>query len=281
MKIHDLLIEGKKTLKNFSPTASLDAEILLSHCAGIRNTQLISEPEKEVDKKTIKEFRQFLESRRRGVPVPYLINSKEFFKRRFFVNEDVLIPRPETEELVNFALTYLSKNKEISQVYDIGTGSGAIAISIALDHPQKKIYATDISEKALGVAKKNALLLSAKNVTFFQSNLLSEIETTFEKSLIIANLPYIGTVKHADINEHTKKYEPSKALFSGFDGLDHYRKLLSQLKEKNSTNSSLIMEMASGQATELKKIITDTFPNADSTVHQDLAHLDRFISVVF
>jgi release factor glutamine methyltransferase len=279
MNIAELLQEGKEELKDHSPTASLDAEVLLAHSLDWEKAQLISKSEDELDKDTITKYRQVLEGRKRGLPLPYLTNNKEFFGRNFFVNEEVLIPRPETEELVSFALLCLDNSSEIQFVYDIGTGSGAIGISLAQERIKISVMASDISEKALIVAKKNASSLDAKNISFIHSDLLENIPNNLNNSLIITNLPYIGTDTHTEIDINTKKFEPGTALFSGLDGLDHYRKLLDQLKKRSITESILLLEMGSSQGQDLKHLIEERFPSSQIEIHRDLAGLDRFISV--
>jgi release factor glutamine methyltransferase len=280
MNIQELLEEARTSLKNNSPTASLDAEVLLCHCTGLKRSELISKSDIMVDDKTITKYRQIIKKRGRGVPVPYLTHYKNFYNKDFYVDERVLIPRPETEELVDYILQYLSNNPQVSKLIDVGTGSGAIAISIGTEAPTLSIFALDLSEEALAVTKKNIKKHHSSNVKCYKSDLLSEIKQEIdEQTLIVANLPYIGTETHDEVDMNTNKYEPHLALYSGKDGLDHYRRLFQQINASEKKCHALFLEIGSTQSEEIQKLIIKTLAAVTVKIIKDLNGLDRFVII--
>lgn len=224
MQINKALIWAEHKLKKIK-TASLDAEILLSHALNKQKSFLYTYPEKKLTPSQFVRFDKYVSRRAENEPAAYITRHKEFYGLDFKINKYTLIPRPETEHLVEKIL----KNKKIKTIADIGTGSGCIAIALAKNNPGLKIYATDISAKALAVAKKNTKLHKIKNITFKKGNLLEPLKNT-KLDALAANLPYLSEKTYKK-NYEQLKYEPKNALLAGKDGLDCYKKLFSQINK--------------------------------------------------
>lgn len=277
MTIQEIL---KKTYLEYE-LSPLDAGILLSLAVGKPKEYVLAHPEKKMTKLQINKFENFAKRRFAGEPVAYITRKKAFFGLDFLVNKNVLIPRPETELLVECTLEkILNKEYGIPDVIiDVGTGSGNIIASIAKNIPGKikrkiNLYAIDISEKSLQVAKKNAKKHEIeKEIKFAQSDLLEYFlnkKNKFKNILIIANLPYVSP----EIYQRNKKnleYEPKRALFSREKGLSHYKKLLKQVCSLLTIHCSLILEFSPEQKTELGRIIRGYLPKSKVKFHKDLA----------
>lgn len=223
-------------------------------------------------------------------PRQYQQGWTEFYKLKFIVTEDTLIPRPETELLVDevLALTKTSKHPEeqnsdegsIKTIMDIGTGSGIIAISIAKNNPDLRVLATDISEKALEVAKKNAKFYKLDNKIFFQQrDLLMGMQVA--PDIIVTNLPYIPKARLLHIDPMVTDWEPMIALDGGEDGFELYRTLFNQIKNMNLYPKYLIGEIDYTQADLVKAEVKHRFPHALVEVKEDLAKMQRYFIVEF
>lgn len=260
----------------------MDAEILLAHLLGTSRTTLIAHPDSPVSLPQRIKYTQYVRQRKKGVPLAYLTGTKEFFGQEFFVNKHTLIPRPETEAMVDASLKHIAAS--MSPLFcDIGTGSGCIAISVAT-HMEKKntpIYATDISKQALKVAKKNAANLGA-SISFFEGSLLSPLRPLLSSSshdiIIAANLPYI-TEEQFD-HEPTIQYEPKSALVAAHAGCALYEQLLLELSQSPIRSRCIcLFEIDPDQTRMLTSTIYHYFPTANITVQKDLAGLDRMLIV--
>lgn len=234
----------------------LDAAVLLSFTLRRPKEFLYAYPEKFLTAKQAAAFSRLIYQRRRGMPVAYLIEKKEFFGNEFFVNNHVLIPRPKTELLVEAALnliTQLLNYKKLRRpvtLADIGTGSGCIAISLAKKIPSARIFATDISAAALTVAKRNARRHHVSNrIKFYRGNLLAPIKNR-RIDILIANPPYLrpNQIK-GDI-----RFEPRRALVAGRDGLLYVKKLLAQLKKFKLFPQHILFEVDHSQIKTVKRI---------------------------
>ncbi len=262
-----------------------DAEIILANLLGKNQTFVIAHPEYLVSFFIGLKFRALINKRTNGWPLAYLIGHKEFFGLDFLVNKHTLIPRPETEILVEAAIEKITKSKDFNTILiDIGTGSGCIPISIIKNLPANIVtgYALDISEKALKVAQKNAAQLQA-HLEFLLSNLLADfpihILSSAEQIIITANLPYLTAEEFK--NESTIQHEPYSALVAKENGLALYFELLTQLKnlpEKKNRAVTLFCEINPNQVTSLQKAINNIFPQAFFLVRRDLAGLDRVLT---
>lgn len=209
-------------------------------------------------------------------PKQYQQGWTEFYKLKFKLTSDVLIPRPETELLVEEVLNYNPKT-----ILDLGTGSGCIAISIAKNSPQSKIIATDVSEKALNIAKQNAKLHRVEGqIIFLKSNLLEFIsEKAKAPDVIVANLPYIPTHRLLLIDPMVTEFEPKVALDGGLDGFELYRKLFSQMKEKNFIPKILLIEIDSSHSDLAIREAHKFFPNSKASIKKDLTYSDRILMI--
>lgn len=262
-----------------------DAEIILAHLLGKNQTFILAHPESQVSFFTAQKFHALLKKRMTGWPLAYLTGHKEFFGLDFLVNESTLIPRPETEVLVEAAIEEIKKNKANTILIDVGTGTGCIPIAIIKNLPANTIigYALDISEKALKTAQKNAALLQAP-IELLPSNLLTDFPIHFlastEQIIITANLPYLTAEEFKE--EPSIQHEPYQALVAKENGLALYFTLLTQIKnipEKKNRVITLFCEINPHQVGALRQSISTIFPDAHFLVLRDLAGLDRVLSV--
>jgi release factor glutamine methyltransferase len=279
--IKQSLIWATKILKKskiLSP--ALDAEILLSFSIKKSKEFLYSHSEKKLTVAQLSKFKKLIARRAKREPIAYITGHKYFFGLDFLVNKNVLIPRPETETLVEEAL-----DKKLSVIIDVGTGSGAIAIALAHHLPKAKIFATEISKAALKVAKKNAQRHKTK-ITFLHGNLLESFlnlksKIKNPKSLfIIANLPYLTTHQWQQTQPEIKKYEPRQALDGGKDGLKYYNQLINQINSlvtRYALRITSIFEIDPAQTKSITKLIHARFPAAKIEIKNDLAGRDRAV----
>jgi release factor glutamine methyltransferase len=265
--ISSLLAWSKQELNNDS--TSLDAQILLAHVLDCSRSYLIAYSNDEVCELAVNKFKQLINKRTTGYPLAYIIGKKEFWSEDFIVTEDVLIPRPDTETLVQAVLDNLDKSKNI-KLCDFGTGSGAIACSLALECPNWKITAVDNQEKALKVAKANVAALNLNNVDCILSNWAQNINDKFDA--IVSNPPYLQiNDEFGDIN---LKFEPQIALVSGSSGLECIVEIIKQGKNLLNPNGMLAFEHGFNQAEQVKKLLIDNNFKDIQTI-QDLSKLDR------
>lgn len=245
----------------------LDSELLLAHILNCPRSLLFSHPETVITKDTIGKFRAQVEKRKMGMPLAYLTNQKEFYGFNFYVDENVLIPRPETEMIIDEVRSYNYSSKTI---LDIGTGSGAIAIILSKFFSSAQITACDISVQALEVAEINVRELGAKNIELIESDLLSNVEGQ-EFDVITANLPYVA------LGARVEKFEPSIALFGGQDGLDLYRKLFAQMADRKIKFKLFVGEFGYDQGDKIEKELKKYFQNFE--IKNDLAGIPRIFII--
>jgi len=222
------------------------------------------------------EFNAFLTRRLRGEPTQYILEIAAFYGRDFFVTPDVLIPRPETELLVEWVIER-AQTLSTPRILDLGTGSGCIAATLALELPGSMVTATDISPNALAVAKKNATSLGA-SVSFLQSDMLLEAPPLGVYDLIVSNPPYIPEGEKSDMQREVVDHEPHLALFPGGDVLLFYRRLAEIGSKVLQNGGWMAMEMHSAYAGKASELFENR-PYAELIVHRDLAGLDRFVTV--
>jgi release factor glutamine methyltransferase len=255
--------------------AFLEGEILLRHVLGKDRAQLYTDLDINLSARQEKALNEFLKRRKRGEPIPYITGHREFYGLDFRVEHNVLIPRPETELLVELAIKAANVNgtKEIA---DIGTGCGAIAVSLAINLPKASVYATDISARALEVARFNCLRHGvAGRVVLLHGDLLEPLKKKVD--MIAANLPY---VRENDLRKNKSlSYEPMLALNGGSSGLDRIRALCQQMREKLNKPGYLILEIGEGQAKGVKTILRKVFPETVIEFHKDLAGIERAVSL--
>ncbi len=257
--VHGLLRQASQSLQQASDTPWLDACVLLARASGISREQLLASYPDSVTPAAHEAFTGLLEHRRRGVPIAYLLGFKEFYGLEFTVNRAVLIPRPDSELVVEIALRLLAEfpraphsphSPRSPRLHDCCTGSGCIAIAIAHELPEAEVSASDISEAALRAARKNADRLIAGRLRLFRSDLLAAVPGRFE--VITANPPYLTEFEI----EKLASGEPREALLGGPDGLDPYRRLIPEAVDKITMNGYLVLEGGHDQHHNIGALMT-------------------------
>lgn len=250
--------------------ASFEGELLLRRVTGQSRARLYSDLESEISPEQEAAFQQVIRRRLGGEPSAYIIGRREFYGLDFIVNPDVLIPRPETELLVEKVIS-LSGKYETPVIADIGTGCGTIAVSLAVNLPQAVIYATDISPAALKIAEANCRSHGvAGRISIICGDMLEPL--TEPADIIVANLPY---VKSSDIDACCR--EPLSALDGGADGLDKIRRLLHRIEGKLNPGGCLLLEIGIGQSEAVNGLLSRLFPAATVEITQDLGGIDRMV----
>ncbi len=223
--------------------ASRDAQQILEIAAGITRVQMLSQPDRPLAEEEQGSFFGMVAQRYGAVPIQHLRGSQEFFGRDFLVTPDVLIPRPETEHLIEEVFRLHPERSTPLRIADVGTGSGILAVTLALEYPRSSILALDISPEALAVAHRNAIALNARNVRFATSDLLAGAENEIF-DLIVSNPPYIPLTEAAALHPQVRDHEPHLALFGGEDGHGIYRALIPQAKAQLASGGWLVLETA-------------------------------------
>lgn len=277
-----LLSDITARLTSLSDTPSLDASVLLAHVMGKPRTWVLAHPELTLTRGQQNQLDDSLQQLEMGNPFPYVLGHWEFFGMDFDITPDVLIPRPETELLVEKAIAWLQESPVRRTVADIGTGSGVIAVSIAANAPDVNILATDISRKALSVAKKNAEKFQVSHrVEFVECDLLPAKPQLFTSEqhldLICANLPYIPTETLHQLPLYGR--EPTLALDGGEDGLLLIRRLLNLAPEWLAPNSLILLEIEATRGMQALSLAYDLFSDAEIHLHQDLTGHDRLLEI--
>jgi release factor glutamine methyltransferase len=279
------LNSGTQRLKEAQiETAFLDAQVILAHVLGVDRPWLFAHPEVEL---TARQSDQFTERIARCVarePVAYLVGRKEFYGLDLQVDSRVLIPRPETEMLVDEVLCEIEARGGDStsspvRVADVGTGSGAIALAIATHSEAARVYAVDLSRKALAVARSNCRRLDVrKQVTLLHGNLLEPLPEMVE--IIVANLPYIGSAEYTQLDPTVRAYEPRLALESGEQGLDAIERLLQTAHRHLVPGGMIYLEIGWQQGTSVVEMVHRLLPSAGAVeVHQDYQGHDRMVAI--
>jgi release factor glutamine methyltransferase len=256
MNIENILTEGISALqKNKIPNPQLDSEILLSSSIKRNKNHIILNPKEILNSEQLEKFKGLIERRKKGEPIAYLINKKEFWKDEFFVNKDVLIPRPDTELIIEQVLKIYSKDVQL-QFLDIGTGSGCILLSILKE--RSNFYGTgiDISKKSINVSKFNAKQLNLMNrVKFFHSSVDNFKIGKYD--LIVSNPPYIELLNLKYLEKDVVNFEPKLALSGGLDGFSKIRKVINKASTLIKKNGKLILEIGFKQKNKVKKILNE------------------------
>ncbi len=256
---------------------SLDAHVLLGDVLGVDRADLLAHPEAPLTSEQAEQFAAWVARCAAGEPVAYILGRRAFYDRDILVTPDVLIPRPETELLLEQALTLSDRKLTVA---DVGTGSGALAVTFAANQPGAQVYATDISPAALAVARRNAER-SGVGVCFYEGDLLAPlIERGVKLDLIMANLPYIASDELATLA--VSRYEPHLALDGGADGLDLIRRLLAQIPQAVSPGALLLLEIGAGQGAAALELVEQSLSQQAlkpkrAEVIPDYAGLDRIV----
>ncbi len=248
---------------------------MLRRASGISQVQLYLDLDREMDSEEEAAFWRLVERRLSGEPIAYISGHREFYGLDFSVEPGVLIPRPESELLVEQAIR-LAQNRAVSAVAEIGTGCGAIAISLALTLPRTKIYATDISASALRIAQSNCQKHGvADRVCLLHGDVLQPLPEPVD--LIVANLPYVSEAELPQVS--SAGFEPLLALNGGVDGLEKIRQLCQQAGDRLRPQGSLLLEIGQGQATAVVDLLQCLFPSAEIAVMPDLSGMERVVGV--
>jgi release factor glutamine methyltransferase len=256
MNIENILNKGINILqKNKTANPQLDSEILLSNSIKRDKKHIILNPKEILNSDQLEKFNSLIERRKKGEPIAYLINKKEFWKDEFFVNKDVLIPRPDSELIIEQVLKIYSKDVQL-QVLDIGTGSGCILLSILKE--RSNFYGTgiDISKKSINVSKFNAKQLNLTNrVKFFHSSVDNFNNGKYD--IIVSNPPYIEQLSLKYLEKDVVNFEPKLALSGGFDGFSKIRKVINKASILIKKNGKFILEIGFNQKNKVIKILKE------------------------
>ena len=263
--------------KNNISEAKLITEIIFSHVLNVDRMLLFTLYKTEVEKDKLDKIRNYIQKiGKERFPLQYLLNEQEFYGRKFYVNKGVLIPRQDTEVLVEEAIKILKKDKiQNPKILDIGTGSGIIGLTVALEIPDAKVMGTDVSEKALEISEKNKELLNVENIKFFKSDLFENIE--YKKfDMIISNPPYISDNEIGVMSEDTLLHEPDEALFAENNGLFFYYEICRNGMDYLQNNGYLLFEIGYKQGEIVREILKKAgFRNVN--IIKDMQNNDRVI----
>lgn len=256
------------------------AEILLQHHLQISRSKFFTMMQERVSQTVMEKFQADIHKHAKtGVPVQHLTGQESFYGRPFSIDENVLIPRPETEELVQHVISLAGQTKdERPVIVDIGTGSGIIAITLALEIPNATVYATDISEDALMIAAQNREQLDAE-VTFLHGDFLQPlIDEHIQADIIVSNPPYIARTDAVCLPDTVKNFDPGLALFADENGLAAYKKIIEQSHQVIKNDGCLAFEIGYQQSTPVTALIKKTFPTSEVQTIKDINKKDRIIT---
>lgn len=260
----------------------LDAEVLLSHVLKKDRAWLITHISDPLDNGTVKLFESVIARRTRREPLQYITGIQEFWGLEFIVTSDVLIPRPETELLVETALKIMQSTSRQATIIDLCTGSGCVAVSMAKEIGDARIFATDKSDRALAVARENARRHDVSDrIRFLEGDLygpLEELDLRDQVDIITANPPYIQSGDLPMLQPEVRDYEPKIALIAGPEGVEIQQRIIETAPEFLKKDGALIMEMGMGQAEELKRRVAETGAYSTQEILKDLAGIDRVIA---
>lgn len=279
--IQEVLVSAVRALgaRNGYASARLEAEILLAHTLKISRASLLARLGDAISDRDAAQFAGMVARRAQGEPIAYIVGHQEFYGLDFYVDRRVLIPRHETEHVVELALHAIKKIAHPEPVIvDVGTGSGAIALALARNTTRAKIIATDLSPDALAVAKLNAARLHLnERIEFRNTDLLDGVEIPID--ILTANLPYIPLERAAQLPREIRQYEPRLALVAGLDGLSVIRRLLKQAEAHMARASFIFLEISEEQGDAARELVNVLLPRAQVEIHRDLEGLDRVVEI--
>ncbi|MDO8490967.1 MAG: peptide chain release factor N(5)-glutamine methyltransferase [Dehalococcoidia bacterium] len=279
LSVEEILRLGTQTLVTAGiEDTGLEAEVLLRHVLGLDRAHLFLALSDTLTAEKCAAFTALLQRRLRHEPVAYIVGHREFYGADLAIDQRVLIPRPETELLVECALEWASRHPQAHRIADIGTGSGAIAIALALNLPEATVLAGDISAEALEVARVNCLGQGvAERVMLVHGDLLACLAEPVD--LIVANLPYIETSQMDFLSPDICCFEPAVALDGGEDGLEVVRRLLSSALSALKSGGALLLEIGQGQGDKALRMASNFFPQAEVSLAPDMAGIMRVLRI--
>ena len=285
VSVREAVLWGARVLEQHGcDSPRLDAELLLAHALGLSRARLLAQFDRALSPAELTRYRQLIERRRAHEPVAYIVGYQEFYGLDFYVDRRVLIPRPETELLVEKAIELAGRVGDRGYglypliLADVGTGSGAIAVSLAVHLPQATIYALDSSAEALEVAARNVRHHGVEGrVHLLRGDLLSPLPEPVD--IVVANLPYVSETELAELPPEIRCYEPLSALDGGPNGLRHIRRLLAQAREYLSPHGAVILEIGATQGKAVAELARQHFPTAEIEIAKDYGGLDRVVIV--
>jgi release factor glutamine methyltransferase len=279
MKVYEALNWASSFLKKSNRDENA-GELLLQHFMKMSRASFLANLREELNPEVLSEFQCAVQANAAGQPVQYIIGTEEFYGRTFRVNEDVLIPRPETEELVYNALQKINKlfgTVDGLEMADIGTGSGAIAVTMKLEKPELNVTATEIYGPTLELAEKNAEQNGAE-IEFFQGDLLQPLIAKGKKfDIILSNPPYIPESDIEWMSDVVTEHEPHRALFAGEDGLDLYKRFMAELPAVIKDRALIGFEVGTGQSEAVSALLQKAFPQAVIETIYDINGKDRMV----
>lgn len=281
MNLKAAIVFVKRALQGLNTDIETESSILVSYVCSIRKEDIFKNPEKELSSDEIELLEQLVLQRKGNTPLHYLIGNKDFYGRNYRLNESVLIPRPETEELCWHAIKYASILRKPFKVLDIGTGSGVIAITLAAELSQARIDAIDISSEAIIVAKENAKNLLNRDqdrINFYNIG-IENYNPQNQYDIIISNPPYIPIGEGSELMPEVKK-EPASALFAGEDGLDIYKKIYKQLPQLTTSQARVYLEMHSPNLGQNINLVRKMLPSWQIVTYKDLQGRDRILEII-
>ena len=257
----------------------LDAEILLGRALSCSRIQLIADAKRQLEAEELARFRELVKRRRAREPIAYILGEREFYGRTFRVDRRVLVPRPDTETLVDVALQRTARRAMSMRVLDLCTGSGCVALTLARERPTTLVYAADLSAEALAVARDNALRLGAYNVAFREGDLFAAVGGAPRFDLITANPPYIAAGEIASLQAEVRDHEPRLALEGGADGLDVVRRLVGEAPAHLAPEGTLAVEIGFGEAEATAAIFSEAGLD-EVEIKRDYGRVERVVSGV-
>ena len=278
--LREVLQQTHRTLEQYNiPDARLEAEVVVMNVLRIPRQEIFAQQEREITAQQEMGISEILDRRERREPLAYILGYKEFYGINLAVSPDVLIPRPETETMVEHALFMALMGMETAElvIADVGTGTGAIAINLAIHLPAARIYATDNSEPALRVAAYNIQSHNVSDrITLCFGDLLEQLPEQMD--LIVANLPYIPSPRLPQLQAEVQ-WEPNGALDGGQDGMETIGRFFSQARDYLKETGMILLELDPDQVPAAQALSEEFFPDAETSVEQDLARMDRFFVV--
>ena len=276
MTIKDIIVKYSKELEEISPTPRLDVETLLQKVLGVDRLYILLNLERVLSEDEEQLFNKFINERLNNRPIAYIVENREFMGLDFFVKEGVLIPRPDTEVLVEEVIE-LAKKKGAKNILDIGTGSGAITVSLAKYLENVKVTSVDISDIALEIGKRNAISNEVDDrINFVKSDLFTNIDKETKFDIIVSNPPYIKREVIDTLDKQVKDYEPYNALEGGEDGLDFYRQITKESIDYLKQGGILAYEVGHDQAEDVSEIMK-SYGYTKIYKKKDIQGIDRVV----